>query len=255
MYTAKPLAGRVRSMVGMVCVASQCFFERGMPTNYSSLFTPFLRSAQYDGIFVMDSILNVHGNRHWAQYLAEILYVLYKDTNKHVLAVVCAGASFGKGSYSDMLTVISKVFKKPRFTAWISMGNDLYPRHGYHYTDMQLLSLKVFDVLHRAHDWVPRPVLVFGGSSSLWGWRGYFNDSVCDLHDKNCASMVAELRARDVFCMTGSSIFTEKIIDDRSRQVSADSMDALSWVFHRILLESKRQYMSKLSRSLTQSTV
>jgi hypothetical protein len=126
------------------------------------------------------------------------------------------------------------------------MGNDLYPRHGYHYTDIQLLSLKVFDVLHRARDWVPGPVLVFGGSSSIWGWRGYFNDSVCDLHDKNCASMAAAILPRGVSCMTGSSIFTEKIIDDRSRQVSADSMDALSRVFHRILLESNRRYMSKL---------
>ena len=82
-FKAKPLAGRVRSMVGMVCVASQCFFQPGMPTTYSMLFTPFLRSVQYDGIFVMDSILNVHGNRHWAQYLAEILYVLQGDQQAH----------------------------------------------------------------------------------------------------------------------------------------------------------------------------
>ena len=68
--------------------------------------------------------------------------------------------------------------------------------------------------------------------------RGFVNGALCNV--------VAAILPRGVSCMTGSSIFTEKIIDDRSRQVSADSMDALSRVFHRILLESNRRYMSKL---------
>jgi len=238
-FFAKSLSQRLsgRAMAGFVCLASQAVYHASQNTNSSSVFFPLtaeLSARRYDGIIVMDSFGIIRGNRHWTQYIAEILYVVYQKTNMHCLAVVCGGASFGKGSYIDMLSVICNVFKKPEVMVWISMGNDVYPVQDP-ISDISSLCLSIQDFMKLAHDWVPEQRLVFGCSSSTWGWHAHFNATVCHLYDQRCAIVSRAIMNNGFSSITGSGIFEGVILTDRIGHVHADSMPVLSSGFHTLV--------------------
>jgi len=226
-----------RHLSGFVCVASHAKYDVSQNTNFNTVFYPLtaeLSTRRYDGIIVMDSFGHIRGIRNWTQYIAEILYVLYQNTNMHCLAVVCGGASFGKGSYLDMLTVIRNVFKKPEFMVWISMGNDVYPVQDP-INDISSLCLSIQDFMKLAHDWVPEQRLVFGCSSSTWGWHAHFSATVCHLYDQRCAIVSRAIMNSGFSSITGSGIFEGVILTDRIGHVHADSMPVLSSGFHTLV--------------------
>ena len=222
-------------MSGFVCLASQAVYDASQNTNFNTVFYPLtaeLSTRRYDGIIVMDSFGHIRGNRHWTQYIAEILYVVYQNTNMHCLAVVCGGASFGKGSYLDMLTVIRNVFKKPEFIVWISMGKDPVQDP---INDILSLCLSIQDFMNLAHDWVSEQRLVFGCSSSTWGWHEYFGGMLCHLYDQRCAIVSRAITKSGFSSITGSGIFEGMILTDRIGRVHADSMHVLSRGFHTLV--------------------
>ena len=181
----------------------------------------------YDGIFVMDSFAIIEGPKAWEEYVAEILFQVWKATNMKCLAVVSGGASFGKFSYEQMFATIRRNFAAPRFVVWISMGNDLYPLDIEHIPQSHLYE-RTTKLLNMASRWAPENRMVFGGSSTVWGYVDKFSPSVCSFYDTKCIMVREYLRTRgEHSCITGALIFQGMVLKDRIGHVSAESMPIL----------------------------
>ena len=188
---------------------------------------PDFGEREYDGIFVMDSFGIIKGPKAWEEYVAEILFQVWKATNMKCLAVVSGGASFGKSSYEQMLGSMRRNFAPPRFVVWISMGNDLYPL-GYDHIRQSYLYERTTKLLNMASRWAPENRMVFGGSSTVWGYVDKFSPSVCSFYDTKCIMVREYLRTRgEHSCITGASIFQGMVLKDRIGHVSAESMPIL----------------------------
>ena len=182
--------------------------------------------TKYDGIFVMDGFAMIKGPESWQVYMAEILFEVWKATNKKCLAVVLGGASFGKGSYFDMLAVIRANFARPRFMVWISMANDLYPLDGEH-PRQSFLYEKTTRLLQVAARWVPEQRMVFGGASGVWGYSQSFSPMAVSFYDVKCINVTRYVRREGFSCITGGNIFIDMVLKDRIGHVSAESMPIL----------------------------
>ena len=118
-------------------------------------------------------------------------------------------------------------FAAPRFVVWISMGNDLYPL-GYDHIRQSYLYERTTKLLNMASRWAPENRMVFGGSSTVWGYVDKFSPSVCSFYDTKCIMVREYLRTRGQHsCITGASIFKGMVLKGRIGHVSFESMPIL----------------------------